>query len=276
VAAPLAAALIYIGQTGDVLLGGSALFAMGLGMGVPLLLMGVSAGKLLPKAGGWLETTKAVFGVIMLGVALWMLSRILPEAITMLLVSLLLVISAIFLGALEALPSGVSGWGKLWKGLGVVLLVYGLLVLVGLSAGGNNLLQPLRGLWSAGGVTSEQHGLVFEKIKSVAELEAKLQQAAANKQPVMLDFYADWCISCKEMAADTFTDEAVRRSLNGFVLLQADVTDNTDEDKALLKRFALVGPPGIIFFAADGREKTANRVIGFQDAATFVQTLHGL
>jgi thiol:disulfide interchange protein DsbD len=276
VAAPLAAALIYIGQTGDVLLGGSALFAMGLGMGVPLLLVGMSAGKLLPRSGAWLNTTKAVFGVVMLAVALWMLSRILPAAMTMLLTALLLVISAVFLGAVEALHAGVSGWRKLWKGLGLVLLVYGLLILVGLSAGGNNLLQPLRGLWTGGAGETAHHGLSFEKIKSVAELDKRLQQAAATGQPVMLDFYADWCVSCKEMEAETFTDAAVQQQLAGYVLLQADITENTADDKALLKRFLLVGPPGIIFYAANGQEKTASRVVGFQDAATFVKTLQGI
>ena len=276
VAAPLAAALIYIGQTGDVLLGGSALFAMGLGMGVPLLLVGMSAGKLLPRSGAWLNTTKAVFGVVMLAVAIWMLSRILPAAATMLLTALLLVISAVYLGAVEALPDQVSGWRKLWKGLGLVLLSYGLLVLVGLSAGGGNPFQPLRGLWTGGAAETAHHGLSFEKIKSVAELDKRLQQAAASGQPVMLDFYADWCVSCKEMEAETFADAAVQQQLAGYVLLQADVTDNTDDDKALLKRFLLVGPPGIIFYAANGQEKTASRVVGFQEPATFVKTLQGI
>ncbi|MDD4914159.1 MAG: protein-disulfide reductase DsbD [Methylococcales bacterium] len=276
VAAPLAAALIYIGQTGDVVLGGSALFVMGLGMGAPLLLLGASAGKLLPKAGTWLDTTKSVFGVIMLAVAIWMLSRILPVAATMLLTAMLLMTSAVFLGAMEYLPVSASGWRKLWKGLGVAMLAYGLLMLIGLSAGSDNLLQPLRGLLSAGGPVAEQHGVAFQRVKSVAELESRLKQAADSRQPVMLDFYADWCVSCKEMESYTFTDAAVRQGLAGFVLLQADVTENSADDKALLQRFGLVGPPGIIFFAADGREQTASRVIGFQDAAAFVRTLQGL
>jgi len=277
VAAPLAAALIYIGQTGDVLLGGSALFAMGLGMGIPLLLIGASAGKLLPKAGGWLNSTKAVFGVIMLAVAVWMLSRILPLPVTMLLSAMLLIIPAIYLGALEPLPANASGWRTLWKGLGVLLLVYGILLLIGLSAGNHNLLQPLHGLAVAGATPAqEKSAIAFQRVRTEAELDAKIKQAAANGQPVMLDFYAEWCVSCKEMEAYTFADPSVKQQLAGFMLLQADVTDNNEDDKALLKRFNLVGPPGIIFFAVDGREKTANRVIGYQDAPAFVKTLQQL
>ncbi|OQW71917.1 MAG: thiol:disulfide interchange protein [Proteobacteria bacterium ST_bin11] len=275
VAAPLAAALIYIGQTGDVVLGGSALFVMGLGMGAPLLLLGASAGKLLPKAGAWLNATKAVFGVAMLAVAVWMLSRILPAAVTMFLWSLLLVIPAIFLGAIDQLPEGASGWRKLWKGLGIIMLVFGVLQLIGLSAGNSNPLQPLQGM----GLNVQAQpaaGLSFEPVASVAELEQRIQQASASGKPVMLDFYADWCISCKEMEAYTFTDSKVKQQLSNFVVLQADVTANNEADKALLKRFALFGPPGIIFFGADGQERAGQRVIGYQDAATFLRTLQQL
>lgn len=277
VAAPLAAALIYIGQTGDVLLGGSALFVMGMGMGVPLLLIGASAGKLLPKCGPWLNATKAVFGVIMLAVAVWMLSRIVPASVTMLLVAMLLIIPAIYLNALEPLPQAASGWKKLWKGVGLMMLVFGVLQLIGLGAGGSNPLQPLAGLALASGDrVDEKTGLKFETVRSVAELESKLQQAKANGQWLMLDFYADWCISCKEMEAYTFADPQVRQHLKDFVLIQADVTENNDDDKALLKRFNLIGPPGIIFYAPDGQERSANRIIGFQDAATFIDSLKKL
>ena len=275
VAAPLAAALIYIGQTGDVVLGGSALFAMGLGMGVPLLLVGASAGKLLPKAGEWMNATKAVFGVIMLAVAAWMLSRILPSAVTMLLTAMLLIIPAMYLNAIEPLPQPASGWKKLWKGLGLMMLVFGVMQLIGLSAGSTNPLQPLAGLALAGQIQAES-GLKFQRIRNVAELEQTLQQAKANKQSVMLDFYADWCVSCKEMEAYTFTDAGVKQQLKEFVLIQADVTANNDDDKALLKRFNLVGPPGIIFFDPEGRELASQRVIGYQDAATFLQSLKQL
>ena len=276
VAAPLAAALIYIGQTGDVVLGGAALFVMGLGMGVPLLVVGASAGKLLPKAGCWMTATKAVFGVIMLAVAVWMLSRILPPTITMILTAMLLIIPAIYMNAIEPLPQPASGWQKLWKGLGLMMLVFGVMQLIGLSAGNTNPLQPLAGLALSGGEVQAKAAIEFQRIRNVAELEQKLQQAKANQQWVMLDFYADWCVSCKEMEAYTFTDPQVKDHLKNFVLIQADVTENNAEDAALLQRFSLVGPPGIIFYAPDGQERKANRIIGYQDAATFVNSLKQL
>ncbi|MDD1625590.1 MAG: protein-disulfide reductase DsbD, partial [Methylococcaceae bacterium] len=272
VAAPLAGALIYIGQTGDAVLGGSALFAMGLGMGVPLLLLGASAGKLLPKAGSWLNSTQAVFGVIMLAVAVWMLSRILSPAITILLWAMLLILPAIYLNAIDPLPENSSGWRKLWKGVGLMMLAYGLLLLIGFSMGNNNPLKPLHGLGVNNAQANEQ-GLVFERVASLSALEARIQQAGANHQPVMLDFYADWCISCKEMEAYTFKNHKVKQALTGFVLLQADVTKNSGDDKALLAKFNLIGPPAILFFGADNQELTAHRVIGYQDAETFIKTL---
>lgn len=272
VAAPLVGALIYIGQTGDVILGGSALFLLGLGMGVPLLIMGASAGKLLPKAGGWLNVTNAVFGVLMLGVAVWMLSRIVPPEVTMLLSALLLILPAIYLNAIDPLPEHSSGWRKLWKGIGITMLAYGLLLLIGFSIGNSNPLKPLQG-FGINAAKSSPEGIRFEKINSLAELDARIQQASANNQPVMLDFYADWCISCKEMEAYTFTDPAVKQGLANFVLLQADVTGNTDADQALLAKYQLFGPPAILFFDK-GSEKQSLRVIGYQEAKTFMQTLN--
>lgn len=236
VAAPLAAALIYIGQTGDVVLGGSALFVMGLGMGVPLLIVGASAGKLLPKAGMWMNATKAVFGVVMLAVAVWMLSRILPPTVTMVLTAMLLIIPAIYMNAIEPLPHPATGWQKLWKGVGLMMLVFGVMQLIGLSAGNTNPLQPLVGL-ALGGETQAKTAIEFQRVRNVAELEQKLQQAKANQQWVMLDFYADWCVSCKEMEAYTFTDALVKEHLKNFVLIQADVTENNANDTALLQRF---------------------------------------
>ncbi|MDD5462289.1 MAG: protein-disulfide reductase DsbD [Methylococcales bacterium] len=276
VAAPLAGALIYIGQTGNAVLGGCALFAMGLGMGVPLLLLGASAGKLLPKAGGWLNSTKAVFGVIMLAVAVWMLSRILPPAVTLLLWAMLLILPAIYLNAIDPLPANSSGWRKLWKGLGLMMLAYGLLLLVGFSIGNSNPLKPLQGFTlgnAQANTETKKEGLVFTRVSSLAELEARIQQAQANHQTVMLDFYADWCISCKEMEAYTFTDPKVKQALANFVLLQADVTKNSEDDKALLAKFKLIGPPAILFFGPGNQENTAHRVIGYQDAETFIKTL---
>lgn len=272
VAAPLAGALIYIGQTGDAVLGGSALFALGLGMGVPLLLLGASAGKLLPKAGNWLNSTKAVFGVIMLAVAVWMLSRILPGNVIMMLWAMLLIFPAIYLSAVDPLPENSSGWRKLWKGLGLMMLAYGLLLLIGFSLGNSNPLKPLQGLGLSTAQAAEP-GIRFERVNSLAALQARISQAAANHQPVMLDFYADWCISCKEMETYTFADPRVKQALNGYVLLQADVTNNSDDDKALLEKFSLIGPPAILFFGPDTQEKTASRVIGYQDVETFIKSL---
>ena len=272
VAAPLAGALIYIGQTGNAVLGGCALFALGLGMGVPLLLLGASAGKLLPKAGNWLNSTKAVFGVIMLAVAVWMLSRILPAAITILLWAMLLILPAIYLNAIDPLPENSTGWRKLWKGIGLMMLAYGLLLLIGFSMGNNNPLKPLQG-FAANTAQAAEQGIVFERVTSLSALEARIAQASANHQPVMLDFYADWCISCKELEAYTFTDPKVKQALAGFVVLHADVTKDSDDDKALLAKFNLIGPPAILFFGADNQENTVHRVIGYQDAETFIKTL---
>jgi thiol:disulfide interchange protein DsbD len=272
VAAPLAGALIYIGQTGDAVLGGSALFALGLGMGVPLLLLGASAGKLLPKAGDWLNTTKAGFGVIMLAVAIWMLSRILPGSVIMMLWAMLLVLPAIYLRAMDPLPENSSGWRKLWKGVGVLMLSYGILLLIGFSLGNSNPLKPLQGLGSsATQVVKPETG--FERVASIAALEARIKQASDQHQPVLVDFYADWCISCKEMEAYTFADPRVKQELNGVVLLQVDVTKNSDDDQALLAKFKLIGPPAILFFGLDLQEKTTFRVIGYQDAETFIKSL---
>ena len=276
VAAPLAGALIYIGQTGDVVLGASALFVMGFAMGSPLLLLGASAGSLLPKAGQWLNSTKAIFGVIMLAVSVWMLDRILPASITMFLTAILLIIPAIYLRAIDPLPENISGWFKLWKGAGLIMLIYGVLLLIGLSMGNTNPLQPLRGIGSINGSSKTEHGLSFKRVSSLTELEKVLEQARISGQWVMLDFYADWCISCKEMEAYTFTDDKVQQKLTNFILIQADVTKNSADDKALLLRFDLIGPPAIIFFGPDKHERKASRVIGYQKSAKFLSTLNSL
>ncbi|GFO72400.1 thiol:disulfide interchange protein DsbD [Bathymodiolus japonicus methanotrophic gill symbiont] len=276
VAAPLAAALMYIGQTGDVILGGSALFVMGFGMGIPLLIIGASAGSLLPKAGHWLNASKTVFGVIMLAVAVWMLERVLAAEITMLFWAMLCIIPAIYLRVLDPLPEVDSGWHKLWKGFGVILFTYGLLILIGLSAGSNNPLQPLKGLAHSVSSQQQQPPLVYKRVASLAELNQQLQAASSQGKLVMLDFYADWCISCKEMEAYTLSKPKVRQALSRFVLLQADVTANNDQDKALLKAFNLIGPPAILFFNLDQQEQSAARVIGYQDAETFLQHLSEL
>ncbi len=269
VAPPLAAALIVIGQTGDWVRGGISLFALSMGMGTPLLILGASAGKLLPKVGPWMNTVKAVFGVGLLAVAIVMLERIIPASIAMALWGTLLVVSAIYMGALRNLPIEASGWDHLWKGLGVVLMIYGALMLVGTAAGGKDTVQPLRGLSTMAGAATPAHA-EFKRIKSVADLDRELAAASAQGRPVMLDFYADWCVSCKEMERYTFSDPEVLRILSSYQLLQADVTAYDDTDKALIEgRFGLPGPPGIIFYDRNGQERRNHRLVGFMAADEF-------
>ena len=269
VAPPLAGALIYIGQSGDAVLGGLGLFALSMGMGTPLIAIGTSAGRLLPRAGAWMDTVKAVFGVGLLAVAIILLERIVPAAVAMTLWGALMIVSAVYMGALKQLPVEASGWDRLWKGVGVVLLVYGGLMLVGAAAGGKDTVQPLRGLgFVAGGEVAEE--LHFKRIKTVGDLQREVSAASAAGRPVMLDFYADWCVSCKEMERYTFSDPAVRRALSDFILLQADVTANDAEDKALLQgHFGLPGPPSIMFYGRDGIERRDYRVVGFMEAGEF-------
>ncbi|HBQ45182.1 MAG TPA: protein-disulfide reductase DsbD, partial [Thiomicrospira sp.] len=265
VAPPLAGALIYIGQTGDAFLGGAALFAMSMGMGMILLIIGTSAGKFIPKAGVWMDNVKSFFGVTLLAVALWMADRILPDHISLILWAALLIGSGVYLGALNS-TEGKSGWHKLFKTSGLLLLIYGVIVLVGASAGSNDLLKPLKVFQGSGSATTvQQEGLDFKKIKSIADVDAIL----ATGQPVMLDFYADWCISCIEMEKFTFTDKNVQQSLVGITLLKADVTANDEIDKALMKKYGIIGPPAILFFV-NGQEIKNQRVVGFKNAEDFI------
>ena len=272
VAPPLAGALIYIGQSGDALLGGMALFALSMGMGIPLLAIGASAGKLLPRAGDWMNNIKAVFGVMLLAVAIWMLERIIPASTTLALWAALLIGSSIYLGALEPVGISGSGWKKLWKGLGLILLIYGSLLLIGAASGAKDPLQPLQGIsLAASGSSSQPDKLNFKIVKSEEDLQRELAFAKRNNQPVMLDFYADWCISCKEMERYTFSDPQVKTALSDFHLLKADVTANDADDKALLKRFELIGPPSIIFYDRNGQEQRNLRLVGFMEATSFRQ-----
>lgn len=271
VAPPLIGALAVIASTGDQLLGGAALFAMSLGMGVPLLAIGASAGHFLPRAGHWMDKVKAVFGVALLAVALVMLDRVLPAALIMLAWAVLLVVSATYMGALQPIPQGAPWWRTLIKGLGLVLLMQGALLLIGVAAGARDPLRPLAGIVAAGGNSEAAHGLAFKRIASLAELDAEI--AAAGGRPVLLDFYADWCVACKELERDTFPDPQVRARLAGFVRLQADVTANSADDRALLRRYGLVGPPAILFFGADGRERAELRTVGFVGPAPFTELL---
>jgi thioredoxin:protein disulfide reductase len=272
VAAPLAGTLIYIGETGDAVLGGAALFALGIGMGFPLLLIGASAGKLLPKAGVWMDGVKAVFGAGFLATALWLLSRILPGSILMALWGCFLIVAAVYLGALDS-TSGSSGWRRFFKGLGLSVMVYGVLILVGLAQGQTDPLFPLKAAQMNSSPIAGARVQGFRPVTSIHALDLALADARLHARPVLLDFYADWCISCKEMDRDTFGNAAVTATLEGFDLLRADVTANSEQDRALLRRFNLVGPPGVIFFRGDGREVRERRVIGFMEAPDFLKVL---
>lgn len=272
VAAPLAGALLYIGKTGDVVLGGSALFFLSLGMGAPLIAIGISAGALLPKSGPWMETIKQLFGFVLLGVAIWLITPVIPPSVQMALWAALLIISACFLRAIDPLPADSKGYLRVAKGLGIIGLITGIILLIGALSGSKNILQPLAGLYKTS--TTNINGsaqLSFDKIHSLEELEQKLQQ---SDHPAMLDFYADWCVSCKEMEAFTFKDVSVMTTLNNFLLLKADVTQNSAADQQLLKYFNLVGPPGIIFFDKNGKEMRDHRVVGFLPAKEFNQAIN--
>ena len=256
ITAPLAGALIYIGQTGDAMLGGLALFSLGIGMGIPLLIIGTSAGKLLPKAGVWMNVTKAVFGVGLLAVAVWLLGRVMPPMVTQLLWGALLIIPLMYLG-----------WKKLWKGVGIAVSIYAVFLLVGLVT--HQQRDAMQLLCVAAVACEAQPALPFQKIKSVDDLQKILDEAHAQGRWVMLDVYADWCTSCKEMELYTFSDPKVREALSPVVLVQADVTQNLQPDQALLKKFNLIGPPAILFFGPDRRERESYRVIGYMKAEKF-------
>ena len=265
VAPPLVAALAVIGQAGDVVRGALALFALSFGMGTPLLVVGASAGTLLPKAGPWMETVKAIFGVVFLGVAAWMLDRVLPTAVEMLAWA-----GVAFVAVWVLLNVGLRGGRRTasrWIA-GALVGLYGLLIVVGAAAGGANPLQPLAGTGFLGG-SARAEGLPWRAVRSVADLDRELGAATAAGKRVMLDFSADWCVSCKEMESHTFSDAQVRAALAGYALLRADVTGNTDDDQALLKRFHIIGPPTTAFFAPDGRERTDYRLVGFVEADKF-------
>lgn len=269
VAAPLAGALIYIGQTHDVLLGGLALFSLSMGMGVPLLLIGASAGHILPKSGHWMTAVRNLFGIIMLAVALYIVSPVIPTQLQLILWAALFIIPAVYLHALDSLPNPIDPWANFWKGIGIIMLLLGITLFLGAVSGAKSPLQPLAGLHLNS--TSSLDKLQFKHVKSVAELDSAID--AATGKLVMLDFYADWCIACQEMERDTFSDKRMQQALKDAVLLQADVTGNTDEDVALLNRFKLFGPPAIIFFNGAGQEIPATKVVGYQDATTFIATI---
>ena len=270
VAAPMAGALLYIGKTHDAVLGGSALFVLALGMGAPLLLIGTSAGTLLPKAGAWMESVKRFFGVVMLALAIWIIMPVIPVMAQMLLWAALLIFCAIYLHALDSLPPNASGWRKLWKGIGILALLLGVAYLIGALSGARDIQRPLSALGNSR--AAETYSLRFERIKSGAELDTRIAQAKGKR--IMLDFYADWCVSCKEMERNTFSSADVQDKLKGTLLLQADVTSNNADDKALLQRFQLFGPPATLFFDSSGLERSDSRVTGYQSPDIFMKSLN--
>lgn len=269
VTAPLAGALLYIGQTHDAVLGGVMLFVLALGMGAPLLLIGTSAGVLLPKAGAWMDAIKRFFGVLLLALAIWIIQPLLHISVQMFLWALLLILSATYLRVLDTLPHNASGTHKFITGIGrSVAALLGIAYLIGALTGASDILHPLGGIGKV--AVQAPATLQFSRIKDITELEQRLAQA--HGQPVMLNFYADWCASCKEMERNTFSDTAVQAKLKPVLLLQADVTANSEADKALLKRYGMYGPPGILFFDAKGKELSDNRVMGYLDATQFLQS----
>jgi thiol:disulfide interchange protein DsbD len=262
VTAPLTGALIYIGQTGDAYLGGMALFALGIGMGIPLIIIGTYAGKLLPKAAAWMNITKVIFGIGLLAVAVWLLSRIMPPTATLALWSLLMIF-----------PVMLMLWKKRWQGAGLLAAAYGTLLWVGIYTNQPDTLRPL--LCNAAVACKEQLSLTlkFKKIGTMEELQQNLAEAHAKNQWVMLDFYANWCATCTEMALYTFSDPKVRAALSKAVLIQADVTQNSPTDRALLRQFNLIGPPAILFFGPDQQERGAYRVVGYLKADKFLDII---
>jgi len=272
VAAPLAGALLYISKTNDVVLGGVALFSLSVGMGTPLLLIGASAGTLLPKVGSWMNAVRNLFGVLMLGVAIWLIAPVIPMQVQLALWAALLIVPAIFMHALDSLPTGAKAALKFWKGIGVMMVVTGLALLIGALSNAKSPLQPLSGLVATSANVQPHHNLNFQPIKSIAELEYALKNASGK--PVMLDFYADWCVACKELEQFTFSDARVQSALKDTLLLQADVTNNTEDDKALMQKFNIFGPPGIVFFNAKAEEESHLKVVGYKNADTFLQILN--
>jgi thiol:disulfide interchange protein DsbD len=269
VAPAIVAALTVIIQSKQVFLGAAALYASGIGMGIPLLIVGASAGSLLPKAGAWMDTVKQLFGVLFLGVGIYLLQPLIPGAAAMFLWAALAVVSGYWL---FALVHGAKPAPSVLRGFGLMILVYGIALLIGALAGRTDPLQPLAGVGQGGAansVASAEHATPFKRIKSVADLDREIAAANAAGKWVMFDFYADWCVSCKEMEKFTFVDPAVAAQLNTMVLLQADVTDNDDIDQELLKRFGIFGPPSILFFGLDGQERKDHRVVGYMKAEKF-------
>ena len=273
VAPPLAGAFIYLGQTGDAIVAGSALFVMGLGMGVPLVLVGVSMVK-LPKSGSWLDKTKQFFGVLMLALTIWMLERVIPNIFALILWALLFTIAPIAMGAFSSLSKTDNPWHRIFKALGFIVVGYGVLVWLLVARGGGDLLRPLAYLDISSNQVQKQN-LQFTKIKSIPELEQILTQAEQNKQIVMLDFYADWCISCKIIKKYVFTDAKVIKKMENTIALEIDITKYSSSDKEFMKAFDVVGPPAILFFK-NLKENRAKRIIGEISTEDFLRHINNI
>ncbi len=263
---PLIGALIYVADTGDPITGGIALFALGIGMGLPLIAAAGVAGHVLPRAGAWMNRVRAAFGVLLLGLAIWLLQRVVPVPVAMALWAVLLIVCGVQMGALG---SAGAGWPRLWKGVGTVALLYGAILMVGAASGGQSLLQPLRGVVGGGAAPTAE--VSFQSVDDARGLRGAIAEAQRNDRSVMLDVYADWCIACKELEAFTFPDPRVQAALGDALLLRADVTADDAGDRALLERFDLYGPPAVLFFGPDGVERRGFRVVGYKDAKAFAE-----
>jgi thiol:disulfide interchange protein DsbD len=262
VAPPLAGALVYIGQTGDAVLGGIALFVMSLGMGMPLLIIGAGAGKFIPKPGGWMEGITRIFGIVMLGVAIWLLDRVLNPTVIMFLWSFLLLGSAIYLKMYRHILTQL---------ITLVVFLLGVVLFVGAISGATNPLKPLEKFTQGVAVQISSMKLDFKKIKNIEELNQAIKE---SDKPIMLDFWASWCVSCKELEEITFKDEEVIKKLQGFILLKADVSENNDDDIALQKMFGVVGPPALIFWDKDKNEVKASRIVGYKNPKEFLEIVN--
>ena len=262
VAPPLAGALVYIGQTGDAVLGGIALFVMSLGMGMPLLIIGAGAGKFMPKPGGWMEAITKIFGIVMLGVAIWLLDRVLSPSVIMSLWALLLLGTAIYLKTITNMITEL---------LSSVLFILGVVLLVGLISGATNPLKPLEKFTQGVAVQTSSMKLDFKKIKNIEELNQAIKE---SDKPIMLDFWASWCVSCKELEEITFKDKEVISKLQDFTLLKADVSENNNDDIALQKMFGVVGPPALIFWDKDKNEVKASRIVGYKNPKEFLEIVN--
>jgi thioredoxin:protein disulfide reductase len=261
VAPPLAGALVYIGQTGDAILGGMALFVMSLGMGVPLLIIGAGAGKFMPKPGGWMESVTKIFGLIMLGVAIWLLDRVINPTVAIYLWAFLLLGTAIYLRVYKHIISQL---------ISTVIFIFGVIMIVGAVSGATNPLKPLDKFINNGVSSVKQDELKFTKIQNITQLEDAISKSS---KPVILDFWATWCVSCKELDEITFKDPEVIKKLQNFTLLKADVTQNSDEDKALQKRFGIVGPPALIFWDTNKQEVKSAKIVGYKNPKEFLEVL---